>query len=80
MEEPCQPESLSGCRNVSYIACYVRNKVELCIQNYMSLEVTAKYLEKTQRITSRRESSFFQPLRLEMPDGSSDEDVKRYDD
>ncbi|KAG2308177.1 hypothetical protein Bca52824_027925 [Brassica carinata] len=74
MEEPCQPESLSSCHNVSDIAYYVRNKAELCIQNYMSRDVTAKYLEKTHRISksvtriaSRRESSFFQPLRLEMP-------------
>ncbi|KAG2298868.1 hypothetical protein Bca52824_035340 [Brassica carinata] len=67
MEEPCQPESLSSCRNVSDIAYYVRNKVELCIQIYMSLDVTAKYLEKTHRISKSVTCIVWEQLREENP-------------
>ncbi|CAN6844550.1 unnamed protein product [Brassica oleracea] len=67
MEEPRQPESLSSCRNVSDVAYYVRNKVELCIQNYMSLEVTSKYLEKTYQISKSVTHIVWEQLREENP-------------
>ncbi|KAL0896584.1 hypothetical protein Bca101_080545 [Brassica carinata] len=67
MEEPRQPESFSSCRNVSDIAYYVRNKVELCIQNYMSLEVTVTYLEKTHRISKSVTQIVWEQLREENP-------------
>ncbi|RID67436.1 hypothetical protein BRARA_D02517, partial [Brassica rapa] len=67
MEEPRQPESLSSCRNVSDVAYYVRNRIELCIQNYMSLEVTAKYLEKNHRISKSVTHIVWEQLREENP-------------
>ncbi|CAH8385442.1 unnamed protein product [Eruca vesicaria subsp. sativa] len=48
MEKPPPPDSLSSYSEVSY---YVRNKIELCLQNYMSLERTANYLEKNHQIS-----------------------------
>ncbi|XP_018481108.1 uncharacterized protein LOC108852110 [Raphanus sativus] len=68
MEEPRQqPESLSNCRNVPEVAYYVRSKVELCIQNYMSLDVTAKYLEKTHHISKSVTRIVWEQLREENP-------------
>ncbi|XP_056862808.1 uncharacterized protein LOC108852306 isoform X2 [Raphanus sativus] len=62
MEEPLQPESLSSCRNVSDV---VRNKVELCIQNYMSLDVIVRYLEKTHHISKSVTRIVWEQLREE---------------
>ncbi|KAL0740045.1 hypothetical protein Bca4012_081558 [Brassica carinata] len=67
MEEPRQPESFSSCRNVSDLAYYVRNKVELCIQNYMSLDVTATYLEKNHKISKSVTRIVWEQLREENP-------------
>ncbi|KAF8045913.1 hypothetical protein N665_4215s0004 [Sinapis alba] len=67
MEEPRQPESISTCRNVSDVAYYVRKKIELCIQNYKSLEVTATYLEKNHQISKSVTHLVWEQLRQENP-------------
>ncbi|KAF8088352.1 hypothetical protein N665_0544s0002 [Sinapis alba] len=66
-EPPRQPESISTCRNVSDVAYYVRKKIELCIQNYKSLEVTATYLEKNHQISKSVTHLVWEQLRQENP-------------
>ncbi|KAL0854830.1 hypothetical protein Bca101_059982 [Brassica carinata] len=48
-----------------YLSC--EEQVDLCIQNYMSLDVTAKYLEKTQRISKSVTRIVWEQLREENP-------------
>ncbi|CAH8305632.1 unnamed protein product [Eruca vesicaria subsp. sativa] len=58
MEKPCHAS------DVSY---YVRNEVELCIQNYISFERITKYLEKNDQISKNLTHRVWEKLRKENP-------------
>ncbi|CAA7016848.1 unnamed protein product [Microthlaspi erraticum] len=60
---------LCNCRSASEITDdYVKNKIEICIQKYMTLEETMKYLQDNHQICHKLTQTIWEKLQEESPE------------